>query len=53
MWTAIPFPLEGIYGYKHLKTSEVTNSAVFAAFAVTFDTRLQAKVKTLKEKMGI
>jgi hypothetical protein len=52
-WTAIPFPLEGIYGYKHLKTGEVTSSAVFAAFAVTFDTQLQAKVKTLKAKMNL
>lgn len=53
VWTAIPFPLEGIYGYKHLKTGEVTSSAVFAAFAVTFDTQLQAKVKTLKTKMSL
>lgn len=53
VWTAIPFPLEGLYGYKHLKTGEVTSSAVFAAFAVTFDTQLQAKVKTLKDKMKL
>lgn len=53
LWTMIPWPLEGVYGYKHLKTGEVTGSAVFAAFAVTFDTQLQAKVKTLKDKMKL
>jgi hypothetical protein len=49
----IPWPLEGVYGYKHLKTGEVTGSALFAAFAVTFDTQLQAKVSTLKDKLNL
>lgn len=49
----IPWPLEGVCGYKHLKTGEVTSSAAFIAFAVTFDTQLQAKVKTLKTKMNL
>lgn len=53
LWTAIPFPLEGVCGYKHLKTGEVTGSAVFVAFAVTYDTQLQDKVKTLKAKMNL
>ncbi len=47
----IPWPLEGVYGYRHLATKEVTAGAVFVAFAVTFDTRLQDLVTELKTRL--
>ncbi len=46
----VPWPFEGLYGYKHLKVKEVTNSAIFVAFMVTFDSQLQNKVGELKRR---
>ena len=49
----IPWPFQGVYGYDHLQVKEVTNSAVFVAFMVIFDTKLQNKVKILKSRLFI
>lgn len=48
----IPFPLNGVRGYNHLKTKEVINSAIFFAGMVTFDTNLQKEVGVLRERIG-
>lgn len=50
LFELVPFPLEGVYGYQHLRVKEVTNSAIFFAFVVLFDARLQARVGILKER---
>ena len=47
----IPFPLEGVYGYKHMKVGEVTSSSIFIAFMVVFDKPLQEKISILKKRI--
>jgi hypothetical protein len=47
----IPWPLEGVYGYKHLKVKEVLDSAVFVSFMVIFDKHLQSRVGILKDRL--
>jgi MFS family permease len=51
LFPLIPWPFEGVYGYKHAKTSEVTQSALFVAFVVTFDKHLQQQVSMLKSRI--
>jgi hypothetical protein len=51
LFELVPFPLEGVYGYQHLRVKEVTSSAIFFSFVVVFDTRLQSKVGILKERL--
>ena len=51
LFELIPWPFEGVYGYVHLRVKEVTNSAVFVAFTVVFDTILQQKVLLLKQRL--
>jgi hypothetical protein len=48
----IPFPLEGVYGYEHMKVGEVTSSTVFVAFMVTFDNQLHTKIEILKKRFS-
>jgi hypothetical protein len=50
---AIPWPFEGIYGYKHMWVKEVINSAVYVAFVVVFDSYLQSQVYLLKRRLGV
>jgi hypothetical protein len=47
----IPFPLEGVYGYKHMIVKEVSNSAIFIAFMVVFDKSLQERISILKKRI--
>jgi hypothetical protein len=48
----IPWPLEGIYGYQHMKVKDVANSAVFVSFMVIFDKHLQSRIGILKKRWG-
>ena len=50
LFELVPFPFEGVYGYQHLRVKEVTNSAIFFAFVVVFDSRLQSRVAILKDR---
>jgi hypothetical protein len=47
----IPFPFEGVCGYKHMKVGEVTSSSIFIAFMVVFDKPLQEKISILKKRI--
>lgn len=47
----IPFPLEGVYGFEHLKVKEVLQSSLFVSFMVIFDSHLQERVKILKDRL--
>ena len=49
----MPWPFEGVYGYQHLKVKEVSNSAIFVALCVAFDSRLLTQVTELKRRMGL
>jgi len=51
LFQMIPFPLEGVYGFEHLKVKEVVNSSLFVSFMVIFDSHLQHRVKVLKERL--
>jgi hypothetical protein len=51
LFEIVPFPLEGVYGFEHLKVKEVVNSTLFVSFMVIFDTNLQNRVKILKERL--
>jgi hypothetical protein len=48
----IPWPLEGVYGYQHMRVKEVANSAVFVSFMVIFDKHLQSRIGILKKRWG-
>jgi hypothetical protein len=48
----VPFPLEGVYGFKHLKVKEVHNSAVFVAFVISFDKPLRELVGELQKRLA-
>jgi hypothetical protein len=50
---AIPWPLEGVLGYQHLRVPEVANTTVFVAFVAVFDSQLQAKTKAIKARLGL
>jgi hypothetical protein len=52
LFELVPFPLEGVYGFKHLKVSEVRNSAVFIAFIVSFDRQLRDLVGELQKRIA-
>ena len=41
----IPFPLDGIYGFDHLKVREVTSAATFAIAFIYFQENYQSKLK--------
>jgi glycopeptide antibiotics resistance protein len=50
----IPFPLEGFYGFKHLKVKEVNSGALLTTFLVFFQSNLQLKLTNLvKRDRGI
>jgi hypothetical protein len=50
---AIPWIFEGVHGYKHLNVKEVSNSAMFTAFAITFDPHIQSQIAFLKKRLNI
>lgn len=47
----IPFPLDGIYGFDHLKVKEVTSGATFTFAFLYFQVYYQKKVKYIFSKL--
>jgi hypothetical protein len=49
----VPFPLNGIYGYNHLKVKELTVATTFSIVFIYFYEYYQMKVKYIFTKMQI
>lgn len=49
----IPFPLEGVYGFKHLKVKELTSATVFSISFMYFQVYYQNKIKYIFSKIDI
>ena len=49
----IPFPLNGIYGFDHLKVKEVTSATVFSISFIYFQQYYQEKIKYIFATMHI
>ena len=49
----IPFPLEGIYGFKHLKVKELTSATIFSISFMYFQVYYQNKIKYIFSKLDI
>jgi len=47
----IPFPLDGLYGFSHLKVKELNSGALVTSFIMLFSSTLQSKVNALKNKL--
>jgi hypothetical protein len=52
LFQMVPFPLEGVYGFEHLKVKEVLQSSLFVSFMVIFDSHLQSRVGILKKRIS-
>jgi len=49
----IPFPLEGVYGFKHLKVHELTSATIFSIIFISFQEHYQSKIKYIFSKINI
>jgi hypothetical protein len=49
----IPFPLDGMYGFKHLKVKEVTTATVFIISFMYFQEHYQDKIKYIFSKTNL
>ena len=49
----IPFPLNGIYGFDHLKVKEVTSAATFSLAFLYFYQHYQDKIKYVLQKINM
>lgn len=49
----IPWPFEGVYGYKHLKVKEIATSALFMTITIIFDSYFHSQFALFKERLGI
>jgi len=49
----IPFPLNGIYGFNHLKVKELTTATVFSIVFMYFYKYYQSKIKYILSKITI
>ena len=49
----IPFPLEGVYGFKHLKVKELTTATIFSISFMYFQVYYQNKIKYIFSKIHI
>lgn len=49
----IPFPLNGIYGFNHLKVKELSTATVFSIVFIYFYQYYQSKVKYILTKINI
>jgi hypothetical protein len=52
LFPLVPWPLEGVWGYQHLRVKEVTSGAVFAATLLMFNSTLQDLVSLLKTRFS-
>ena len=48
----IPFPLDGIYGFDHLKVTEVTTGGTFSFAFLYFQVHYQNKIKYIFYKLS-
>jgi hypothetical protein len=48
----IPFPLDGLYGFKHLMVGEVRSGALFSAYVILLNSYLQKKLIVIKNKFS-
>ena len=46
----IPFPLEGVYGFEHLRVREVSSGALITTFGTIFFYDLQNKLYYIRER---
>jgi hypothetical protein len=46
----IPFPLDGVYGFEHLRVKEVTSATVFTISFIYFQKYYQDKIKYIFSK---
>jgi len=49
----IPFPLDGVYGFKHLNVKELTSATVFSISFMYFQVYYQNKIKYIFSKIHI
>jgi len=49
----IPFPLDGYYGFKHLKVKELTSATFFTISFMYFQVYYQNKIKYIFSKINI
>ena len=49
----IPFPLDGIYGFQHLKVKELTSTSIFCIAFLYFQKHYQNKIKYIYSKIDI
>ena len=49
----IPFPLDGIYGFQHLKVKKVTSTSIFCIAFLYFQKHYQNKIKYIYSKLNI
>jgi len=49
----IPFPLDGVYGFKHLKVKELTSATIFSISFMYFQVYYQNKIKYIFSKFDI
>lgn len=48
----IPFPFEGLYGFRHLMVYEVRSGALFSAYVILLNTYLQKKLNVIKDRFN-
>ena len=48
----VPFPLDGIYGFDHLRVKEVTSGAVFILAFISYFEYYQKKIKNFYNRIG-
>ena len=48
----LPWPLEGVWGFQHLKVKEVQSGAVFATTLIMFNSTLAQQVTYLKDRFA-
>jgi hypothetical protein len=49
MVAAIPFPLDGMNGYKHSKLSELAGRSLLGVFLITYQKNLQSRISYLQK----
>jgi hypothetical protein len=49
----IPFPLNGIYGFDHMKVKEVTSTATFIIVFLYFQNHYQQKIKYIFNELDV
>ena len=48
----IPFPFEGLYGFKHLMVYEVRSGTLFSTYVILLNIYLQKKLVIIKNRFN-